>query len=53
MLYATEDGKRRLFKEKDDFHSWRAGGKIHPKYEDIPSEYHDLINWWEKEYNKK
>jgi hypothetical protein len=53
MLYATEDRKRRLFKDKDDFHSWREGGKIHPKYEDIPAKYHYLIIWWENEYNKE
>jgi hypothetical protein len=53
MLYAIEGNRRRLFKESDDFHEWRTGGKITPNYEDIPSEYHYLIDWWKNEYNKK
>jgi hypothetical protein len=60
MLYATKcndysgsDKCRRLFKESDDYHPWREGGKIMPRCEDMPEKYHYLIEWWKKDYNEK
>jgi len=50
MLYATEDSKRRLFRKGDDYHPWREGGKMTPNKEEIPSEYHYLLDWWENKY---
>ena len=52
MLYALETGERRLFRESDDFHPWRNGGKVIPNYGEIPEEYEYLIDWWRTKYNK-
>jgi hypothetical protein len=52
MLYATRDGSRRLFREGDDFHPYREGGKMIPRREDVPAEYTGLLEWYEKEYNR-
>ena len=53
MLYALEDGTRRLFRKGDNYHDYREGGKITPRKEDIPEKYWYLLDWWEKEYNQK
>jgi len=53
MLTDTEDRGLRLFKESDDYHPWRKGGKMVPNFGDIPEKYEYLIDWWRKEYNKK
>ena len=53
MLYATEEGRRRLYRKGDDYHPWREGGKMVPKSDEIPEEYKYLIDWWNNEYNKK
>lgn len=49
MLYATGKNTRRLFRESDDFHPDRGGGKVTPGKEDIPAQYHSLLDWyWDK-----
>jgi len=44
MLYATKDGRRRLLQQGDEIHPERTG-KIFPDPEDVPSKYHELIEW--------
>lgn len=51
ILYETARGERRLYRDGDDFHPYREGGKTTPDPQDIPPEYHDLLDWYEKEYN--
>ena len=55
MLYETGDGTKRLFKEGDEYHPWRDGGRIIPKIDDIPpkKKYLSLLEWYEKGYKKK
>jgi hypothetical protein len=49
MLYAS--GKmRRLFRPGDDFHPDRAGSKTTPTREQLPAEYHYLLDWYASEY---
>lgn len=53
MLVALPDGTRRLYREGDEFHPYREGGKTTPRREDIPPKYHALLDWYEHDYNKK
>src|SRR4051794_29062822 len=39
MLYAPADGGRRLFRQGDDYHPYREGGKVTPDLADLPQEY--------------
>ena len=50
MLYATADGKRRLFRAGDQYHRQREGSKIVPERGDIPLKYHYLLDWYANEY---
>ena len=43
---------RRLFKDGDDYHPYREGGKTKPRKSDIPEKYWPLLEWYDKEYNK-
>ncbi|MEM2537340.1 MAG: hypothetical protein QXK29_04295 [Candidatus Bathyarchaeia archaeon] len=52
MLYETASGRRRLFRDGDDYHPYREGGKIRPQKSDIPEKYWYLIDWYDNEYNK-
>jgi hypothetical protein len=52
MLYATTDGGRRLFREGDDYHPYRAGGRLAPSKEDLPAQYRTLVDWYEQEYSQ-
>jgi len=52
MLYETRRGMRRLFKDGDDYHPYREGGKTKPRKSDIPKKYWPLLEWYDKEYNK-
>ncbi len=49
MLYETTRGRRRLIHFGDDVHPGRTG-KTMPNRADLPSAYHDLIDWFEQEY---
>ncbi|MFQ5871027.1 MAG: hypothetical protein ACE5IJ_08030 [Thermoplasmata archaeon] len=51
MLVEAEDGGRRLYRNGDEFHPYREGGKTKPLEHDIPSEYRYLLDWYENEYN--
>jgi hypothetical protein len=46
VLLETAGGRRRLFRKGDPYHPEREGGKITPRYEDIPSPYRDLLRWY-------
>lgn len=50
MLLETGKSRRRLFRPGDPFDPDRASGKTHPRREDIPSKYHPLLDWYEKEW---
>jgi hypothetical protein len=49
MLYATGDRTRRLILASDEFHHDRKG-KIFPDPENVPSQYHELIDWAKQRY---
>jgi hypothetical protein len=51
MLYATSTGTRRLLLAGDDVHPDRKG-KIFPDPEDVPSKYHELIDWAKHRYGQ-
>jgi hypothetical protein len=53
MLFATGKLTRRLFRPGDTFHPDRDGGKVVPRKEEIPPEYHDLLRWYVDEYAPK
>src|SRR5450759_834688 len=48
MLIRTDDNSRRLFRPGDPSHSGR-NGKTKPKRSEIPAEFHDLLDWYERE----
>jgi len=50
MLVETGKSRRRLFRPGDPFDPDRASGRTHPTRENIPSEYHPLLDWYEKEW---
>ncbi len=52
MLYETEKGRRRLYREGDDYHKHRESGKIKPLPKDIPKDYLHLLRWYNEVYNK-
>jgi hypothetical protein len=47
MLYESAPGRRRLFRKGDTYDFAREGSKTAPSREDIPSEYADLLNWYQ------
>ncbi len=51
MLYETTRGRRRLFRNGDEVHSYR-GGKIVPERRDIPEAYRYLLDWYTNEYDR-
>lgn len=53
MLTRTGTGRRRLFRYGDEFHPARAEGSITPRREDLPEQYHVLLDWYESEYSKR
>lgn len=53
MLTRTGTGRRRLFRLGDEFNPQRRDGNITPNREDLPEKYHDLLDWYETEYNKR
>jgi hypothetical protein len=46
MLFETAPGRRRLFRDGDNYDPAREGAKIVPAKEDIPSEYSNLLDWY-------
>jgi len=51
MLYELSGNRRRLFRDRDDFHPDRAGSKTKPEPNAIPEEYQYLLDWYNDEYN--
>ena len=50
MFYRLPDGALRLFRPGDDSHSARSG-KTKPDRSDLPSQYHELLDWYERDYS--
>jgi hypothetical protein len=50
MLFETAPSRRRLFRPGDPYHPGRERGKIVPRREEIPAEYHELLDWYEHEW---
>jgi len=50
MLFETAPSRRRLFRPGDPYHPKRERGKILPRRADLPSKYHALIDWYEREW---
>jgi hypothetical protein len=46
MLYESGPGRRRLFRNGDNYDPAREGAKAIPAAEDVPSEYADLLDWY-------
>ncbi|HVB88028.1 MAG TPA: hypothetical protein VNK23_15310 [Candidatus Dormibacteraeota bacterium] len=53
MLTRAGTGRRRLFRQGDYFHPARAGGKVSPWREELPEKYHELLDWYETEFDKR
>ena len=51
MLYKLSDGTKRLFRESDDYHFSREGGKTIPEGSELPEEYRYLLKWYTENYN--
>ena len=57
MLYATDRGRRRLFRSGDEYHPSREGPperhgtRWMPRREDIPERYHYLLSWYTDGYS--
>ena len=49
MLFETAPSRRRLFRSGDPYHPRRQGGKITPERDEIPSRYHALLDWYERD----
>ncbi len=52
MFYRLSDGTLRLFRPGDDFHPARKGKTI-PERSKVPARYHELLEWYEKEYCRR
>jgi hypothetical protein len=52
MLTRTGTGRRRLFRSGDPVDPSRRNGKCAPHREDLPEQYHELLDWYETEYDK-
>jgi hypothetical protein len=50
MLLETGANRRRLYRPGDPADEARRGGKITPVRAAIPSRYHALLDWYEKDY---
>ena len=50
MLVETAGMRRRLFRKGDVYHPSREGAKIVPAKEEIPAEYHCLLDWYSSVY---
>jgi hypothetical protein len=50
MLFATAKSTRRLFRPGDPYDSKREGAKTTPNPEEIPEQYHALLDWYRTAY---
>lgn len=53
MLLETGENRRRLFRPGDPYDPGREGAKIAPPREDIPAEYHALLDWYNQNYARR
>src|SRR5271168_1313214 len=53
MLIETTHGRRRLYREGDDFHKDRNGGKVTPAREDVPAKLRFLLDWYFDDYSQR
>src|SRR3990170_5712129 len=53
MLLATGQNRRRLFRAGDPYDPGREGAKITPAKEEIPAEYHELLEWYQGHYARQ
>jgi hypothetical protein len=53
MLFATGKLTRRLFRRGDTYHPARENAKVTPAKEDIPTEYHYLVDWYSTSYDRR
>ncbi len=52
MFYKLEDDTYRLYRPGDPAHPLRKG-KIAPNRAELPAKYHDVLDWYEREYCKQ
>ena len=50
MLFATAPKTRRLLREGDSYDPERAGSKTRPDRKNVPEQYRELIDWYERDY---
>ena len=50
MLFATAPKTRRLFREGDTYDPERAESKTRPDRTQLPEQYRELIDWYERDY---
>lgn len=50
MLYENSRGRKRLFRQGDPCHPDRKDGKVHPDRKDLPTEYQNLLDWYEADF---
>jgi len=50
MFFRLPDGTYRLYRAEDPTHPERTG-KTHPRRQDLPGEFHSLIDWYESDYS--
>ena len=50
MLVETGRNKRRLYRLGDSYAPGRERGKILPVRNEIPAKYHELLDWYERDY---
>lgn len=53
MLFETQEGRRRLWRDGDPFHPAREGAKTCPSPNEIPEEYRELIEWYARHYMRR
>jgi len=51
VLYMTESGGIRLYRDSDPRHPGREGAPSHPKWENLPEKFNDLRLWYETVWN--
>jgi hypothetical protein len=51
MLFETAPGRRRLFRNGDNYDPAREGSKTIPAQRDLPGSYSDLLDWY-RDWNK-
>ena len=53
MLAETSRGRRSLYSSADRTHRDRVSGKSLPRREEIPAEYHHLLDWYREDFNPR